>query len=150
MKRGFSLIEMLVSIGIVAILFSVGIASYRNATRNQALDSDVALIIQVLNIAKTNVNSGKKIACVDLNLPLKYWQVKFSTDHFELVEVCEDGSLEGLSKVNNNYKLSSSNQINADPIINFKALGQGATEGIIRIGTKIITVSNLGLIQQTQ
>ena len=33
MKQGFTLIEMLVSIGIVMIIFSVGIASsYKNAT----------------------------------------------------------------------------------------------------------------------
>ncbi len=150
-KSGFSLIEMLVAIGIVMILFSAGIASYRNATRNQALDSDVALIIQVLNIAKTNVNSGKKIACADLsiNLPLKYWQVKFFSDYFELQEICEDGTADGKLFVNNSYKLASKNIISTNPssIFLFKALGQGATAGTINIGAKIITVNSIGIIQ---
>jgi hypothetical protein len=127
------------------ILFSAGIASFRTATRNQALESDAALVVQVLNIAKINVNNGKKIAC---NLPLKYWQVKFNQNTFELNEVCEDGSANGQIVTSNIYKLSSANTISASPAVyNFKALGQGATAGTITLGAKTITVTSLGLVQ---
>lgn len=145
MKRGFSLIEMLVSIGIVMIIFGAGIASYRNATRTQALDSDISLIIQVLNIAKTNVNSGKKVECT---LPLRYWQVEFNSSGFKLNEVCEDESIDGQIKLNNTYKLSSSKTIVANPSkFNFKALGLGSTSGSIVLDTKTVSVTSLGLIQ---
>lgn len=145
MKTGFSLIELLVSIGIVMIIFSAGIASYRTATRNQALDTDVALIIQVLNIAKTNVNSGKKIVCITQSL--KNWQVEFKSSTFELQEICVDNSI----NINNTYTLSSKNTITANPtIIKFQALGQGATLGTIIVGTKTITVNSVGIIQLDQ
>ncbi|MDP1743654.1 MAG: prepilin-type N-terminal cleavage/methylation domain-containing protein [Candidatus Amesbacteria bacterium] len=139
MKQGFTLIEMLVSIGIVMIIFSAGIASYKNATRNQALDSDVSLIIQTLNIAKTNVNSGKKVNCAS---SLEAWQVSFLQKSFVLQELC------GSAFTTNTYNLASNNIITANPaIIKFYALGQGATAGTITVGTKTITVSSLGLIQ---
>ncbi|MBI5358527.1 prepilin-type N-terminal cleavage/methylation domain-containing protein [Candidatus Amesbacteria bacterium] len=139
MNRGFTLVEMLVSIGIVMIIFSAGIASYRNATRNQALDSDVSLIIQTLNIAKTNVNSGKKINCAS---SLEAWQISFSQSSFDLQELC------GSAFTTNTYRLSSNNIITANPaIIKFYALGQGATTGTINIGSKTITISSTGVIQ---
>ena len=139
MKQGFTLIEMLVSMGIVMIIFSAGIASYKNATRNQALDSDVSLIIQTLNIAKTNVNSGKKINCAS---SLEAWQISFSQSSFDLQELC------GSAFTTNTYKLSSNNIITANPaIIKFYALGQGATTGTINICSKTITISSTGVIQ---
>ena len=140
MKKGFSLIEILVSITILAIMSTVGIASYRNTARNQALIADVDQIIQVLNIAKTNVNSGKKIACTSQSL--KNWQVEFELSQYKLQEVCQNDSVNTI----NIYQLASKNTINPI-IIKFYPLNRGATNGTITLGSKIITVTNSGNIQ---
>lgn len=63
MTRGFTLLEILVTISLLLMAFTTGLVAYQKAARNQALDADVAKIVQVLNTAKTNVKSGKKIGC---------------------------------------------------------------------------------------
>ncbi len=140
-KLGFSLIEILVSITILAVMSTVGIASYRQTARNQALESDVAKIIQTLNIAKTNVNSGKKVSCLAKNL--KAWQVTFSATGYILQEVCNDNSVSDYAK----YNLVSKNTISGAPVIRFLPLAQGVTPGVVNIGPKVINISASGNIQ---
>ena len=141
MKKGFSLIEILVSITILAIMSTVGIASYRNTARNQALLADVDQIIQILNIAKTNVNSGKKVSC---SSSLAAWQVSFLGSSYKLQEVCVVGPLSDYAT----YNLSSKNTTNITTIT-FYPLGKGATAGTITLSpaNKIINVSISGNIQ---
>lgn len=140
MKKGFSLIEILVSITILAIMSTVGIASYRNTARNQALLSDVDQIIQVLNIAKTNVNSGKKVSCGSLAA----WQVSFLGSSYKLQEVCTVGNPIDYAT----YYLGSKNTTNI-LTITFYSLGKGATQGTITLSpaNKIINISISGNIQ---
>lgn len=141
MKKGFSLIEILVSITILAIMSTVGIASYRNTARNQALLSDVDQIIQVLNIAKTNVNSGKKVSC---SSSLAAWQVSFLGSSYKLQEVCTVGNPIDYAT----YYLGSKNTTNVITIT-FYSLGKGATQGTITLSpaNKIINISISGNIQ---
>ncbi|MEK7163794.1 MAG: prepilin-type N-terminal cleavage/methylation domain-containing protein [Patescibacteria group bacterium] len=139
-RPGFSLIEILVSITILAIMSTVGIASYRNTARNQALLADVDQIIQVLNIAKTNVSSGKKISCGNLAA----WQVSFLGSSYKLQEVCTVGLPQDYAI----YNLGSKNTTNIISI-SFYSLGKGATAGTITLSpaNKIINVSISGNIQ---
>jgi len=141
MKKGFSLIEILVSITILAIMSTVGIASYRNTARNQALIADVDQIIQVLNIAKTNVSSGKKVKCAS---SLAAWQVSFLGSGYKLQEVCTVGPPEDYAT----YNLGSKNTTNII-IITFYPLGKGATAGTITLSpaNKTINISVSGNIQ---
>ena len=60
MSKAFTLIEVLVAVGILLIMFTGGLVSYRTAARNQALEADSSKIIQTLREAQSNIRSGKK------------------------------------------------------------------------------------------
>lgn len=136
MRKGFTLIEVLVAIGILMILFTGGIVSYRTAARNQALEADGAKIIQTLREAQSNIRSGKKINCVT---SLESWQVRLDTKKIYLDEICN-----GAAASTTNFDLSNVVSTNT---VKFYPLSGGATPTTITIGTKTITVSIVGDIQ---
>lgn len=136
MRRGFTLIEVLVAIGILMILFTGGITSYRTAARNQALEADASKIIQTLREAQSNIRSGKKISCVT---SLESWQVRLDAKKIYLDEVCNSATASTTS-----FDLSN---VVSTTNVKFYPLSGGATPATITIGTKTITVSNIGDIQ---
>ena len=136
MRKGFTLIEVLVAVGILLILFTGGIASYRTAARNQALEADAAKIIQTLREAQSNIRSGKKINCVTT---LEAWQVRLVAKNMYLEEMCDGDAASTVT-----FELVSAASNNT---IIFYPLSGGATPATITLGTKTITVSSIGDIQ---
>jgi prepilin-type N-terminal cleavage/methylation domain-containing protein len=136
MKQGFTLIEVLVAIGILLIMFTGGLISYRTAARNQALEADSAKIIQTLREAQSNIKNGKKINCV---ATLEYWQVRLDGLKIYLDEVCN-----GVAASTMSFDLSNTVSTNT---VKFYPLSAGASPATITIGTKTITVSNIGDIR---
>ena len=136
MKHGFTLIEVLVAIGILLIMFTGGLVSYRTDARNQALEADYAKIIQVLREAQSNIRSGKKVSCLT---SLEYWQVRLDAKKIYLDEVCN-----GATASTTNFDLTNIVSTNT---VKFYPLSGGATAATITLGTKTITVSNVGDIQ---
>lgn len=136
MRKGFTLIEVLVAIGILMIMFTGGIVSYRTAARNQALEADYAKTIQTLREAQSNIRNGKKVNCVT---SLEYWQVRLANKNMYLDEVCN-----GATASTTNFDLSNIVSTNT---VKFYPLSAGATQATITLGTKTITVSSVGDIQ---
>lgn len=136
MKKAFTLIEVLVAVGILLIMFTGGIVSYRTAARNQALEADSAKIIQTLREAQSNIRSGKKINCVT---SLESWQVRLLAKKMYLEEFCN-----GVAASSSEFDLV--NPASSNTVI-FYPLSGGATPATITVGTKTITVSNVGDIQ---
>ena len=136
MRNGFTLIEVLVAVGILMIMFTGGIVSYRTAARNQALEADYAKIIQTLREAQSNIRNGKKVNCVP---PLEYWQVRLANKNMYLDEVCN-----GVTASTSSFDFSN---VVSTTTVKFYPLSAGATPVTITLGTKTIIVSSVGDIQ---
>lgn len=59
-EKGFTLIELIVAFSIVSILSVVGIASFVNYSRAQAVDAEAEHVIAGLNLAKAKAQSQVK------------------------------------------------------------------------------------------
>jgi prepilin-type N-terminal cleavage/methylation domain-containing protein len=60
MKKGFTLVELLVVISIMVLLFSIGYANYRDFQRRQHLEGAVRMIKADLRLAQEMALAGRK------------------------------------------------------------------------------------------
>lgn len=60
---GFTLIEMIVVFAIIAVLSTLGVASFVSYGRSQALNSSVSDLVTILNLAKSRAQSQVKPSC---------------------------------------------------------------------------------------
>ena len=58
--RGFTLIEVLVSISVAAVLSGIGLAAYAQFNRRQILSSAVRMVISDLRLAQSKADGGEK------------------------------------------------------------------------------------------
>ncbi|MBU0570047.1 prepilin-type N-terminal cleavage/methylation domain-containing protein [Patescibacteria group bacterium] len=65
-KKGFSLVELLTVISIMAVLFGLGYANYRDFQRRQHLESAVRMVKADLRLAQEMALAGRKPAGCDL------------------------------------------------------------------------------------
>lgn len=86
MKRGFTLVELLVSISIAAILFTIGYASFTKFNRRQILDQAAAELKSNLRMAQQKASSGEKSA--DCAAPLEGWFASFTTNSYSIYGLC--------------------------------------------------------------
>jgi len=80
-KNGFSLVEILVAVGIIATVFLVGVTQYREYSRRQGLENVVKLTVSKIREAQNLANAGTKPAiCVDEDLILESIRFAIATD----------------------------------------------------------------------
>jgi type II secretory pathway pseudopilin PulG len=94
-KSGFTLIELLVVIVTMFIVFSVGMANYRDFQRRKILEGAVNRVKSHLRLAQEMALSGTKPAdCVTSNLALlNVTFQKDSTTTYSIQGLCSDGVL---------------------------------------------------------
>lgn len=88
---GFTLIEMIVVVGIIITLGSIGVASYNNFNEGRQRLAAAEELISNLRQAQNNSQTGKKITCTST---LEGWYINFSENKIQ----------ERCSGVNNEYK----------------------------------------------
>lgn len=162
-KRGYTLIEILVTVAIIGILFSVGYANFRSFSQRQAVKDAAKLIQADLRLTQQIALSGQKPDDVNCNSPTNslngYLFLILSESTYEIRASCTGGVVSEATKTVNlgSGAVFSSPFPSPNPIL-FKVLGQGtnisdgenATIGIVQLGTNnqsTITVSSGGQIQ---
>lgn len=89
-KSGFSLIELLVVIGIISTLLLVGVSALISYYRIQTFNVGVAEVVTMLQTAKSYAQSQVKKQCPDGEF--KGYSVAFTATTYVLDEVCTTGS----------------------------------------------------------
>ncbi len=123
---GFTFIELLISMSIMVLLFTVGLGSYREFTRRQQIDSIVREIKGDLRFAQQQAVVGQKPNVVECNnSDLVGYKVSPLTGRtgYQILAVC--GSSEVFVK--ENEYLDSDIQISIPNVFTFNALAKGVS-----------------------
>ena len=151
MKKAFTLIEILVAIGLVMILTGAGIGTLRQSARRKAVEAAAEDIAAVLHQAQTYAASGNKINCTQ-GYPLTGWQVEFTASDYKLQEVCPGSGGTPYTIKSGQFldNITPSTLPSPNPIL-FRVLNQGTnivgSTGIVISGfgiTKAIGVTSTG------
>lgn len=122
--KGYTLIEILVSLVIIGILFGVGFITFRDFSRRQVLTSVARQIKGDLKLAQEYALSGQKPMDDNTCVRLVGYRIKFSSTSYGVYRVCSGGEdpVEG----KDNISITSGVTMVASPTsITFKVLGQG-------------------------
>ncbi|MEK7472953.1 MAG: prepilin-type N-terminal cleavage/methylation domain-containing protein [Patescibacteria group bacterium] len=143
-QKGYTLIELLVGISIIAIIFGVGFVSYREFSRRQSLTGVTKQLVGDLRLAQQLALTGQKPESGLCTTLIGYTVSRTSTTTYDLIANCS----------NANYIIKTINMpvnttISAGSVT-FKVLGQGtnltspltytvtntsaSTSGIVTIG----------------
>jgi len=126
MKKGYTLLEILVSLSIIGIIFVVGYAGFRDFARRQALQAGARSVQGDLRLAQEQALAGKKPSGCNTLSSFSFEVV--DTASYEVSAVCNNGSYlvkEGqLSEGIVFDPLPSPN-----PVL-FKVIGQGTNIGV--------------------
>lgn len=121
--KGFTLIELMVVIGITVLLSGSGIAAYNRFNSRQLVRREGAAATDLLRLAQTKALTGDKPAggaCEGANLD--GYRVRWSTDRFVLEAVCGGAAVE----VKVNPPAAGEVELIAGTQVSFKVLAQGA------------------------
>lgn len=88
---GFSLIEILITTSIMALILTMALVNYNRVVRRQRFEQGLMNILEDLRLARDKAMSGEKSpAC--LNYPLLWYDFEFDTDWggYEIVAACDN------------------------------------------------------------
>ncbi|OGE64584.1 hypothetical protein A3J13_01480 [Candidatus Daviesbacteria bacterium RIFCSPLOWO2_02_FULL_36_8] len=91
--HGFTLVELLVSISVIAILSTVGFIEYRTFSANQILNSSVNDVQSFLRVAQSNATAAVTLTSGGVNYSCKNWVATFRTDGKNIDLICEEAVL---------------------------------------------------------
>lgn len=135
MKRssnGYTLIELLVGISIVGIVFSVGLAGYREFSRRQELVGVVKKIVADLRLAQQLAIAGQKPADLTCSILNGYSYSRVNESSYDLIANCSNAN-----HVIKTVNMPSNVTLSAGSVL-FKSLGQGTNLE----NSLVITVTN--------
>lgn len=122
---GYTLIELLIVITIGIIVFSVGIASYREFSRRQALTGLSKQLIADLRLAQQQALTGQKptgVACAKL---VGYQFTRISTTNYRLYARCDNSNVFVNHEIKSVDLIAGTTLTATNSNILFKVLGQG-------------------------
>lgn len=124
-SSGFSLIEMMVVITIMALVLGGGIAGYMNFNDKQTVLEATNQLKTYLGKAQSQAKTGKKISCVT---PLIGYRVNISAGSpytVNIEERCYDGSDDGIAGTAESYPLPSGVTVSSNLDVMYKVLHGG-------------------------
>ena len=124
MRKGYTLVEILVSLSVIGLLFGFGFASFRDFSRRQAVVAEGRKVVGDLRLAQQQALSGEKPVGCTGNLQTYDFE-RVNQSGYKITAVCSSSSI-----TVKNQTLSSdiliSPFIPSTPIkISFKVLGRG-------------------------
>lgn len=123
-RRGYTLIELLITITITTILITIGVTAYGRAAEIQAIKSDTEKIIEVITSAQKAATSGKA-DCTNTSGPYLGERLTTSvgSSTITITSTCQNGNGETRSVTLNSFSFTTANTIV------FRPLNQGIDTG---------------------
>lgn len=125
-KKGYTLIELLVGISIVSIIFGIGFAGYRDFSRRQALTGVSKQFKADLRLIQQLALTGQKptgVSCDTLN---SYTFSRTSASTYNLIANCVSSLGVVSSPIYKTVNLGTDiTYTSTNPTFRFKVLGQG-------------------------
>ena len=87
--KGFTLVELLIVISIIAILSTVGYIQFRSFSSTQILNDSTGQIQSLLRVAQTNATTSLTSNVLGLNRACKNWIVTFNTNKTQASLICQ-------------------------------------------------------------
>ncbi|MFC1625463.1 Tfp pilus assembly protein FimT/FimU [Patescibacteria group bacterium] len=126
MRKGYTLIEILISLTIISILFGIGYVSFRDFSRRQAIQGASKNIIGDLRLTQELALSGEKPSSLNCetshSLNGYYFRVSVDGNSYSIEAFCTGGVVE--KKTVNLAEGLSFSTTSPNPIL-FKVLGEG-------------------------
>lgn len=144
---GFSLIELLVTITIITLVFSIGLTQYNRFNRRQILIKAKDQLISDLRLTQSKALSGEKPSDCGVD-PLSGHKLEFiSNSDYQITAVCDSDVV-----VRSGLSLAEGVEQSGDDEVFFKVLSQGVevTAQITLSGfgeTQIVDISDVGEIK---
>lgn len=142
---GFTIIELLIAISIMALLFGIGVAKYVSFNQGQIIKQAAQKLKSDLRVAANKAITGEKNGCGTLD----GYQISFTGGQYLIAAACSGGTFIAV----NTISLPSGVTFNPLPSsVFFKVLGQGVSSAITIVlsgfgKTEIVTVNISGEIQ---
>lgn len=144
-KLGFTLIEMIITMAVMAIMISAGVAAYNTFNRRQTLSQAVETLRNDMRMAQNKAISGEKPAgfCVG-PLQLNGYRIVFDAaptpDQYRIEAVCSNLASTAVKTIS----LPNSVSISAGPEIYFRVGTQGV-EMAASDASRTVTLAGFGL-----
>jgi prepilin-type N-terminal cleavage/methylation domain-containing protein len=126
--KGYTLIEILVGLTIIAILFFVGYVNFRDFSRRQAISGAGKLLQGDLRIAQQLALSGQKPTDANCagtnNLNGYFFEISLSRTEYKIYASCSAGASAEITKTVTLPSGVTASYPSPNPIL-FKVLGQG-------------------------
>lgn len=153
LRRGFTLIEMVVALSITTIVFGLGLVTYQNFSKKQTVEQAALNLKADLHLTKDKALSGQKPTgwCFGPGETLSGWRLDLTTFGYEILPVCSGGSSPN-GVVIKTISFPTGVTSNATDQILFKVLSQGVNSGYTIVlsdvsgNSQTISINNSGLI----
>lgn len=90
-KKGFTLIELVISVSIILLFSGITLAFFNDFTEDKKLDAEADKLINTLELARSKaINSDASVACTSGSI--KGYKVKITVSNYTLSIHCVDAS----------------------------------------------------------
>lgn len=139
MRKGFTLVEVLISLSILGLLFGLGSVNFRDYARRQQLVSAARNLKGELRLVQIKASAGEKpSSCSSTNILSSYSFIIYANS-YRIVANCSPGIIANIKTESLINGISMESNVN--PIL-FKVLGQGTN--ISPVTPAVITLKQTG------
>lgn len=168
-KKGFSLLEILIAVGIIGLLSAVAFPNLRGFLKQQEIDGTALEVLSALKIAQSSAQSRIKCPKDEVS---DTWIVRLSDQDYSLISVCETSGEQFIFS-NKPYTPSSADKVtrfngSVDVCLNatteiiftksqisYKCAGQVITDKVVKLTlsssnsdlTKVVRIESGGILK---
>jgi len=141
MKPSFTLIELIIVIGIITLFSGFSLAMYNDFTETKKLEAETKKFVEVLELAKKKINSGDKPTTCDTLLNYK---VTYSTNAYQVFAQCFSSIIQIGSSIDLplNIILTVSPPASLPDEVIFKPFGLGVDLGVGVVEKNVLIKNN--------